>query len=575
MEGNRHQKLARKAASSGEFRVDPAVASHRSTVVRRAVAADEADDSGCSVCTSSPEPGEAESRNGEAGMSPSSSIGSSRSSSDRESLASKSSTEQQERTRGSSEDVSIANCSASNNMPDQDVDHLQKSCSCQRPCLCEPFKRNTSQTLACQQNGLSLSHDFPRHLVTSNPLTGDDDPQSPSSSLQPNSSSSSNNCSPRSFPPRSFPMTAVSTPTCQSENGSKKTPGATELFEGSGEITPAYLRIRHHRPVTSQRSLPVIGLRSPRRQSFPGCALPFCESEDELQREDDAIEYLHRQEVSLKAKIDSLERDRSLTLDRSSRFKHDLAEKVREIHALEDKLRENEGKYQDEKRAEELKARVKMAQTERKAAQQLDMVRQLLAQSDEAQTELRASETALRDQIKAAKEEHECLEDTNIQMKRKLDLLGQELCSQQEQHRKEADRCKRTIADLKEQISNSTQQNEAWEKRYNRLEKSSTMRMSVSSSDELYARMQSLEKELADEKCKNDELYSVLVLQGKALVMEETESLAAELEAQSKDELLSALRDEQLHSRRLNHYVGSLLSIVIEKCPELLEVQLQ
>ncbi|KXJ27115.1 Rab11 family-interacting protein 4A, partial [Exaiptasia diaphana] len=73
-------------------------------------------------------------------------------------------------------------------------------------------------------------------------------------------------------------------------------------------------------------------------------------------------------------------------------------------------------------------------------------------------------------------------------------------------------------------------------------------------------------------KSTKDELKVQLSQNGTYIMHEQTRSLADELQSANKEKVIDALRDQEEESRRLRGYLDSLLMIIMEHNPSLLEI---
>lgn len=303
--------------------------------------------------------------------------------------------------------------------------------------------------------------------------------------------------------------------------------------------------------------------------------------------EEDVIELNHKVQ-QLQDQVGLLSDNQAATDERYSIVKADNVKLTAKIHVLEENIREIEMRGEERLVDEQRRNRDMIQRLEREKQLEIENYSIRLQGLEKDQRMLSEEVNSLRAQLERTREEKAEVED---QLSDTQVMLAQE----QEDHRQlqhsrarevelwsdERETSLSLVQEMTREVENLKSQKEEL-RRHNSNRQNSE---SVEVFDDLPARIAEMESEirvLRDQnkryKENNEELQAQLVSksleEGRTLLNHaNNNSLAAEFEAMSENEMRKALQDQQDVNIHLRKYIDSVLLNIMEKYPELLEVR--
>ncbi|XP_064384996.1 rab11 family-interacting protein 3-like [Halichondria panicea] len=197
----------------------------------------------------------------------------------------------------------------------------------------------------------------------------------------------------------------------------------------------------------------------------------------------------------------------------------------------------------------------------------------------------------LQYQLEVSKEQTQKMKDAEFTLKAQLSFVQEELSSREDELSETDDGRRRVEEELRRTREQLRTEREAWSLEGDVLRQEVHERdcqvqqlqceceeaqkerdsQSITASD-MGREIDTLKKELELAHTKNEEMQARFLQEGKELLARNKDSLAAEMDNASKDEILKALQDSEERNLRLKRYIDGLLSNIIEKYPELLEI---
>jgi len=303
--------------------------------------------------------------------------------------------------------------------------------------------------------------------------------------------------------------------------------------------------------------------------------------------EEDVIE-LNNKVQHLQDQVGILSDNQAATDERYSRVKADNVQLTARIHVLEENIREIEMRGEERLEDEQRRNRDIIQRLEREKQLEIENYSIRLQGLEKDQRTLYEEVNSLRSQLERTREEkaevEEQLSEAEVvlaQEKQEHKLLQQSRAREVEQWSDERETSLSLVKEMTREVEHLKNQKEELS-RHNSIRQSSE---AAEVFDDLPARITEMESEirvLRDQnkryKESNEELQAQLVSksleEGRTLLNHaNNNSLAAEFEAMSENEMRKALQDQQDVNLQLRAYIDSVLLNIMEKYPELLEVR--
>ncbi|KAF3852254.1 hypothetical protein F7725_005609 [Dissostichus mawsoni] len=303
----------------------------------------------------------------------------------------------------------------------------------------------------------------------------------------------------------------------------------------------------------------------------------------------------------LEKKVAELENEILMNGDIKSKLKQDNTQLVHRVNELEEQLKDQETRGEQNLREELRRHRESYSKMERDKDTQIELLTNRVKQVEEENSEMTLNMSRLKSHSEKLEEEKQRmtdkLEDTSLRLKDEMDLyrkMMDKLRQNRQQFQKEKEAMQELIEDLRRELENlQLFKLEA--------ERPGRSRSSSSGLADFNSRTREMElehevkrlKQVLMEDCptslfcienqklreQNDELngqiLSLSLYEAKTLFATQTkaQSLAAEIENASRDQLMEALKEQEEINIRLRQYMDKIILSILDHNPSILEIK--
>ncbi|OQV25728.1 putative Rab11 family-interacting protein 3 [Hypsibius exemplaris] len=303
-------------------------------------------------------------------------------------------------------------------------------------------------------------------------------------------------------------------------------------------------------------------------------------SVDSFQRDDD-VYLLTQQMEKMQNQLAAGLQSRADQEENISKLRQDNAGMTERCSLLEEQLKDQEVKYEERLREEHRKNMDLLQRLERDKTNELENRNTRITVLETELSQLRNDTLLLNTQMEKFRLEKSHYFDRLGEAERQVSELTEENNRLKESLRRERDEAAKNAAIHDQELAEV--QHEVDGLRTYKIEHE---RYAVSHSRVAPERVRDLEQELQRVKQENvkleesnQELNTFIVSnhiqEGQAMLRNDMGSLFSEFTDSSKDEMLSALKEQQEVNRKLKDYVDKMLVDVLERAPHLLEVRLR
>ncbi|XP_060502707.1 rab11 family-interacting protein 4 isoform X1 [Panthera onca] len=290
----------------------------------------------------------------------------------------------------------------------------------------------------------------------------------------------------------------------------------------------------------------------------------------------------------LEKKVTELENDSLTNGDLKSKLKQENTQLVHRVHELEEMVKDQETMAEQALEEEARRHREAYGKLEREKSTEIELLNTRVQQLEEENTELRTTVTRLKSQTEKLDEERQrmCdrLEDTSLRLKDETDLykrVTDKLRQNRLEFQKEREATQELIEDLRKELEHLQMYKLD-------CERPGRGRSSSSGLGEFNARAREVElehevKRLKQENHKlrdqnddlNGQILSLSLYEAKNLFATQTkaQSLAAEIDTASRDELMEALKEQEEINFRLRQYMDKIILAILDHNPSILEIK--
>uniref|UniRef100_A0A3Q2Y8A7 RAB11 family interacting protein 4 (class II) b n=1 Tax=Hippocampus comes TaxID=109280 RepID=A0A3Q2Y8A7_HIPCM len=290
----------------------------------------------------------------------------------------------------------------------------------------------------------------------------------------------------------------------------------------------------------------------------------------------------------LEKKVAELENEILLNGDLKSKLKQDNTHLVHRVNELEEQLKDQEAREHQNLQGELKRHREAFGKMEKDKNTQIELLNSRLKQLEDEKNEIHASMCRLKTQTEKLDKEKQRmtdkLEDTSLRLKDEMDLyrkMMDKLRQSKQQFQQEKEAMQELIEDLRREL-------EHLQLFKLEAEKPGRGRSSTSSLSEYNSRTREMELEYEVKRLKqenqrlkeqNDELngqiLSLSLYEAKNLCATQTkaQSLAAEIDNASRDELMEALKEQEEINMRLRQYMDKIILAILDHNPSILEIK--
>ncbi|KAI5192653.1 rab11 family-interacting protein 4 isoform X2 [Manis pentadactyla] len=290
----------------------------------------------------------------------------------------------------------------------------------------------------------------------------------------------------------------------------------------------------------------------------------------------------------LEKKVTELENDSLTNGDLKSKLKQENTQLVHRVHELEEMVKDQETAAEQALEEEVRRHREAYSKLEREKGTEIGLLGARVQQLEEENTELRTTVTRLKSQTEKLDEERQRmsdrLEDTSLRLKDEMDLykrMMDKLRQNRLEFQKEREATQELIEDLRKELEHLQMYKLD-------CERPGRGRSSSSGLGEFSARAREVEleheiKRLKQENHKlrdqnddlNGQILSLSLYEAKNLFATQTkaQSLAAEIDTASRDELMEALKEQEEINFRLRQYMDKIILAILDHNPSILEIK--
>uniref|UniRef100_A0A3B3WV21 FIP-RBD domain-containing protein n=1 Tax=Poecilia mexicana TaxID=48701 RepID=A0A3B3WV21_9TELE len=287
---------------------------------------------------------------------------------------------------------------------------------------------------------------------------------------------------------------------------------------------------------------------------------------------------------SLEKKVAELENEILMNSDLKSKLKQENTQLVHRVNELEEQLKDQETRAEQNFQEELRRHREAYSKMERDKNTQIELIKNL----EEENSEMSASMFRLKSQTEKLDEEKQRmtdkLEDTSLRLKDEMDLyrkMMDKLKQNREQFQKEKDAMQELIEDLRRELEHLQLYKLEAEKPGRSRSSSSGLSdfNSRSREVELEHEVKRLKQETQKLREQNDDLngqiLSLSLHEAKNLFATQTkaQSLAAEIDSASRDQLMEALKEQEDINLCLRQYMDKVILSILDHNPSILEIK--
>ncbi|XP_073686601.1 rab11 family-interacting protein 3 isoform X1 [Garra rufa] len=288
----------------------------------------------------------------------------------------------------------------------------------------------------------------------------------------------------------------------------------------------------------------------------------------------------------LEKRVCELEKDSTESEEQHARLRQENLTLVHRANALEEQLKEQELREEENLFAYTRKHREALNKLQRERDLEIENLQARLQQLDEENSELRSCVPCLRANIERLEEEKRKLQDEvddvsdrlneEIESRRKM---SDKLTHERHTNQKEKECTQGLIEDLRKQLEHLQLFKLETEARRGRSASSGLQEYNTHMREnELEQEIRRLKQDNRSLKEQNDELNGQIInlsIQGaKSLFTESlSESLAAEINNVSRTELMEAIHKQEEINFRLQDYIDRIIVAIMESNPSILEVK--
>ncbi|XP_043924029.1 rab11 family-interacting protein 4 isoform X2 [Protopterus annectens] len=291
---------------------------------------------------------------------------------------------------------------------------------------------------------------------------------------------------------------------------------------------------------------------------------------------------------SLEKKVTELENDSLVNGDLKSKLKQENTHLVHRVHELEEQMKDQETRAAETLEEEIKRHREAYSKLEREKSTEIELLNTRVQQLEDENTDLKTTVSRLKSQSEKLDEERQRmsdkLEDTSLRLQDEMDLykkMMDKLRQNRHQFQKERDATTELIEDLRREL-------EHLQVFKLECERSGRVRIPSTGLSEYNAKTKESEleqeiKRLKQENQKlrdqnddlNGQILSLSLYEAKNLFSTQTkaQSLAAEIDSASRDELMEALKEQEEINYRLRQYMDKIILAILDHNPSILEIK--
>lgn len=292
--------------------------------------------------------------------------------------------------------------------------------------------------------------------------------------------------------------------------------------------------------------------------------------------------------TSLEKKVAELENEILMNSDLKSRLKQDNTQLVHRVHELEEQLKDQETRAEQNLLEGLRRHREAYSKMERDMSTQTELLSNRVKQLEEENSEMALNMCRLKSQTEKLDEEKQRmtdkLEDTSLRLRDEMDLY-RKIMDKLKQNRLQFQKEKEAMQELIEDLRRELEHLQLFKLEAEKPGRSRTSSTSLADFNcrtrevELEYEVKRLKQENQKLREQNDELngqiLSLSLFEAKNLFATQTkaQSLAAEIENASRDQLMDALKEQEEINRRLRQYMDKIILSILDHNPSILEIK--
>uniref|UniRef100_A0A4W6FTT6 RAB11 family interacting protein 4 (class II) b n=2 Tax=Lates calcarifer TaxID=8187 RepID=A0A4W6FTT6_LATCA len=291
---------------------------------------------------------------------------------------------------------------------------------------------------------------------------------------------------------------------------------------------------------------------------------------------------------SLEKKVAELENEILMNGDLKSKLKQENTQLVHRVHELEEQLKDQETRAEQNLQEGLRRHREAYSKMERDMTSQTELLTNRVKQLEEENSELALNMCRLKSQTEKLDEEKQRmtdkLEDTSLRLKDEMDLY-RKMMDKLRQNRLQFQKEKEAMQELIEDLRRELEHLQLFKLEAERPGRSRTSSSSLSDFNsrtrevELEHEVKRLKQENQKLREQNDDLngqiLSLSLYEAKNLFATQTkaQSLAAEIDNASRDQLMEALKEQEEINLRLRQYMDKIILSILDHNPSILEIK--
>uniref|UniRef100_A0A8D0E9N3 RAB11 family interacting protein 4 n=1 Tax=Salvator merianae TaxID=96440 RepID=A0A8D0E9N3_SALMN len=289
----------------------------------------------------------------------------------------------------------------------------------------------------------------------------------------------------------------------------------------------------------------------------------------------------------LEKKVTELENDSLTNGDLKSKLKQENTQLVHRVHELEELLKDQETSAEQNLEEEVKRHREAYTKYEKEKTTEIELLNTRVQQLEEENCDLKTTVLRLKSQTEKLDEERQRmsdrLEDTSLRLKDEMDLykrMMDKLRQNRLEFNKEREATQELIEDLRKELEHLQLYKLECERPGRGRSTSSLSEFNAKTREvEMEHEIKRLKQENQKLRDQNDDLngqiLSLSLYEAKNLFATQTkaQSLAAEIDSASRDELMEALKEQEEINYRLRQYMDKIILAILDHNPSILEIK--
>uniref|UniRef100_A0A8C5A8D4 RAB11 family interacting protein 4 (class II) b n=1 Tax=Gadus morhua TaxID=8049 RepID=A0A8C5A8D4_GADMO len=289
----------------------------------------------------------------------------------------------------------------------------------------------------------------------------------------------------------------------------------------------------------------------------------------------------------LEKKVAELENDSLLSADLKSKLKQENTQLVHRVNELEEQLKDQEAQAELNMEEEGRRHREAFSKMERDTNTHIELLNNRVQQLEEENSHMSSGMCRLKSQTEKLDEEKQRmtdkLEDTSLRLKDEMDLyrkMMDKLRQNRHQFQKEKEAMQELIEDLRRELEHLQLYQLETERPGGRGSASGLVDFTSRTREvELEHEVKRLKQEnqrLREQSEElNGQLLSLSLFEAKSLFASQSkaQSLAAEIDNASRDQLIKAIKEQEDINFRLRQYMDKIILSILDHNPSILEIK--